>query len=691
MHRAVHTRAYRPDIQGLRAVAVGLVMLFHIWPGLVPGGYVGVDVFFVISGFLITGLLVREIKRTGRLSISSFYARRIRRLLPAATFVLIAIGILSLFFLPKMRLQDTAAELAASALYVENVLLYLKAVDYLAQDAPPSPVQHYWSLSIEEQYYIVWPLLLAAGVALFRSSRYVQKVMIGIGVTVFVASLTHSFLATRSSPAGAYFSTLARMWEFALGGLAAFLPEWRPITISQGKPILRRVGMALTWFGVAGIVTSALVYSRATPFPGLAAMLPTLATMGLIIGGSALFSYSSTLLGLRPLQYLGDISYSLYLWHWPLVVFYGLSVDRNLNAIDGSIIIALSIGLAHATKVFVEDPIRYRTAGTLLAALRVGGAFTAICLSLAAAQYFYIWDRKREVIADQSTDRSHPGALALIGNTSPGWELGFAFRPDLLHVRKDIPALYGDGCHVPSTSAVPFPCEYGDLNGKKVVALVGDSHAAQWLPALQRLAAERHWKIVTQTKSSCPLIDVAVGAAGTASTTCREWNSRVIEDLVALRPDLVVTSQVYNYVATDAKSPQNSRDLLAEGLRRSWGRLTAKGTPVVAIRTTPHLFDVPDCLSKNGANPAKCGLSRDKAILALDPIVAAAVGAKDVVLADMNDAICTAERCEPIVGNVLVYRDAHHLTATYSTSLAPVLERFIDMAWAQEEAHANHR
>jgi hypothetical protein len=272
-----------------------------------------------------------------------------------------------------------------------------------------------------------------------------------------------------------------------------------------------------------------------------------------------------------------------------------------------------------------------------------------------------------------------------MGATHPSGNANVAFKPDLPEVKADVPDIYADKCHVRDNSSMPRPCEYGEKAGTKLVVLVGDSHAAQWLPALQALAAKRHWRVITETKSSCPLIDVA-RSGDVVGQSCTKWNRRVVDDLIALRPDLVVTSL---FVGRGRSSDKRQRKALAEGLKRSWSKLTAAGIEVVAIRTTPQFpFDVPDCLSKYEPDREKCSLPRKRAIEAEDPITQAAKSAKGVVMADMTDAICSSERCEPVVGNVLVYRDVHHLTSTYAASLAPFLDRFIEKALKQKEARA---
>ena len=271
---------FRLDIQGLRAIAVGLVVLFHIRPDRVPGGFVGVDVFFVVSGFLITGMLAREVERTGRLSLIGFYARRARRLLPAATSVLALVGLASLVILPEISWQGTAQELAASTLYVENIWLYLNSIDYLARDGSPSPLQHYWSLSIEEQYYIVWPLLLLILVQL-RGAAGSRRGAIALAALLLSTSLAWSVAVAAADAQAGYFQTGTRIWELTVGALAALLLS----RTSRGEPSTwpAPVGAVLAALGIAGIVLAAFAFDRATAFPGAAALLPTVATALVIL------------------------------------------------------------------------------------------------------------------------------------------------------------------------------------------------------------------------------------------------------------------------------------------------------------------------------------------------------------------------------------------------------------------------
>jgi peptidoglycan/LPS O-acetylase OafA/YrhL len=664
---------FRLDIQGLRAIAVGLVVLFHIRPDRVPGGFVGVDVFFVVSGFLITGMLAREIERTGRLSLIGFYARRARRLLPAATSVLALVGLASLVFLPQISWQGTAQELAASTLYVENIWLYLNSIDYLARDGSPSPLQHYWSLSIEEQYYIVWPLLLLILVKL-RGAVGSRRAAIALAALLLAISLTWSVVVAAGDAQAGYFQTGTRIWELTVGALAALLLS-RPSGGFAAAAWPEPVGAVLAGLGIAGIVLAAFAFDRATAFPGAAALLPTVATALVILAGSRTsFGHSPWLLGTAPFQYLGTLSYALYLWHWPVILFFRQLADREPTLGDGAVIVAISIALAQLTKSLIEDPLRYGLGRRgLVRTFASSGAFMAACLCLAGAVLFYVMRQEAALLALGADRAQHPGALVLTGGAA---DRSFAsgFAPALLVAKKDVPRIYRQGCQVSLGGVEPRPCEFGAKDGVLRVALVGDSHAAQWLPALEEMARLRHWRIVTHTKSSCPFIGTPIESPNAAS--CAEWNRRVVRRIIDTRPDVVVTSLIYNYTVPGAAADTNER--LAEGLEKAWSQLASQGIGVVAIRTTPHFsYDVPDCVAAHEHDADRCGLAKDEAVLAVDPITLAAMRSPGVTMVDMNGFICPADRCSPIVGNVLVYRDKHHLTATYAATLASALEPFV--------------
>ncbi|MFL6060894.1 MAG: acyltransferase family protein, partial [Marmoricola sp.] len=329
-------RAVRTDIQGLRAIAVSLVLVYHLSPKSLTGGFAGVDVFFVISGFLITLHLLENIPRRPR-DLATFWSRRVRRLLPASLLVLASTLIASRLLSPETQWENTARQVRASALYFVNWLLSNDAVDYLAADNAPSPVQHFWSLSVEEQFYFVWPvlILLLAAIARLLRRKPLPFVLGGL-VVVVAASLIYSVHITGTNPQAAYFVTPARVWELGVGALLATVKLLRP-----GR-MRHEFATPLALLGLAAIGYTAATYTGSTPFPGWQAAVPVLGTAAVIAAQPEHGPGSpGPILALRPIQFLGDISYSVYLWHWPLVVFVPQLTDRPLSWTDrGSILLA---------------------------------------------------------------------------------------------------------------------------------------------------------------------------------------------------------------------------------------------------------------------------------------------------------------------------------------------------------------
>ncbi|MES2170923.1 MAG: acyltransferase, partial [Actinomycetota bacterium] len=344
----------RPDIQTLRAIAVLAVLAYHLFPAQISGGFVGVDVFFAISGYLIIGHLLRGLQSRGRVGLADFWARRARRLLPASLLVLVASGVATVLLVPQVLWSEWFKELTASAAYVQNWLLSINAVDYLGADSGPSPSQHYWSLSVEEQLYIIWPLVLVIIVALAGRTR-TRAINLTIGVVLVaatVASFIYSVWDVAVDPAAAYFVTPARAWEFGAGGLLAYF-AWLP---GRGRLHLRT---AAVWLGLAMILLSVLLYTAKTPFPGATALVPVIGTLLVIWADQPGTRWSPrVVLSIRPVIWIGDISYSLYLWHWPLIILIPAATGRDLSTLERFGIVLVSIVLAWFTKRFVEDPVR---------------------------------------------------------------------------------------------------------------------------------------------------------------------------------------------------------------------------------------------------------------------------------------------------------------------------------------------
>jgi peptidoglycan/LPS O-acetylase OafA/YrhL len=681
-HVTARLPSFRPDIQGLRAVAVVFVMAFHAFPSALPGGFVGVDMFFVVSGFLITGLLVREREATGRIGLANFYVRRIKRLLPAATLVLVVVALGSLYWLPIIRWRETAHQVLASAGYVQNWLLLQNAIDYWAEDTAPSPVVHYWSLSIEEQFYLVWPWLLALVAWLAAKAKRGQRSGVAVVAgAIFVASLGYSVSYSNRDPAAAYFSTWTRAWELSLGALTYLAFDWVQLRLSR-----RALGV-VGWLGLLGVGAAPLVIRPSMMFPGWVALLPTLSCALLLLAGPGKSKLlASGWLATRPLELVGNLSYSLYLWHWPPLVFFAARYGREPLPSEAGLILMGVLGLALATHVCVEAPLwrsrigaEHPTRGFALGAVCVAVALLAGRVPLA------------EVAAIEATPMRAPGAaqgaLAFLDaeqqHPLPGGT-EVAFVPLPLDAKEDIPLHVGQGCHVGVGVEEPKPCNFGDQGAGQRVVLVGDSHAAQWLPALLALAKVHRLSITTITKTSCPLTDelVSVGRRQRRPyRQCQEWNRRLAPMLVQMRPALIITAQSSDYAVVGAADAAESERRLAGGLKRSWQYLTNHGLPVLGIRDTPTMgFDVADCAARYPRELVRCSLPRARALAGVDSTLQAAEGTQRALVADLSDYICTRDTCPAVVGGVLVYRDGHHLTATYAQSLAPLLWPYVGKA-----------
>jgi peptidoglycan/LPS O-acetylase OafA/YrhL len=675
--------SFRPDIEGLRAVAIVVVVLFHAGVGVLPGGFVGVDVFFVLSGFLITGLIVREMRTTGTVSVVGFYARRAKRLLPATAVVLLVVAAVSMVVVSVVDRGDVGLDVVASALYVANWRFGLDAVDYFAAGAP-SPVLHFWSLAVEEQFYLVWPwlLLLVTRGARRAGRSLTAPLLIGLAV-VAVPSLWWSIVQTQTAPGWAYFSTLTRAWELAVGGALVMV-----------LPLLRRMPRAaaalLGWAGALAVLWSCLRYTETMPFPGSAALVPVLGTAALVAAGARLPDAGVSRLLSRPAMVrIGGVSYSWYLWHWPLLVFAAILLGGDLALWQALPVVALSYGLAVLSRRFVEEPFHHSPvlrrhpdrALRLGAVCTAAGVLAGLVLVVPAA------------VADRlsSDDGSAPGAAAL-GATAVDTDGGGApqaapripavpgpgFVPAVTRLRDDLPATYADGCHqrYPDT-AVP-DCVYGSPQGARTVVLMGDSHAATWFPAVEQLASQRGWRLVNLTKHACPVASARVWSEQLRRTyrECSVWRAAAFERIAQEKPDLVIAVNRTDYAVVKGSarlSAAESAPALAGAAARAYRKLDAVAGSVLVLRDNPMRPDDPvECLARNLADPSACSLRESAAVVGPASEAAAAEQA-GVDYLDTRGVFCVDGLCPAVVGGVAVYRDDQHVGATYARTLAPYL------------------
>ena len=681
----------RPEIQALRAIAVATVVIFHYWPHLISGGYVGVDVFFAISGFLITAHLVREVDRTSKVSLPGFWARRARRILPAALLVLLFCAVVTYLTVPLNLWEQFFTEIRASTLYVENWNLAAQAVDYLGAENRPSPVQHYWSLSVEEQFYIVWPVVILIAMTITRGgSELLRRRSIGVMlVGLTAASLLYSIWKTGNDPAAAFFITPTRVWEFGAGGILAMF------AVSDARPALRA---AVSWIGIAAILVASFFYTPDTPFPGAAALLPILGTLAVIWAGAPLLRWAPVgWMKLRPVQWVGDCSYSIYLWHWPLLILTPFVLVRDLTAPIKVILIGLTLVLAGLTKRLVEDPLR---SGPLLAGRRPLKTFvfalaaTAIVLLASFVGLSVLRDR-------QAADRALTARLLAhgercLGAASRDPENQPCINPRLRLSVSPSPATARelvtphDG-----TEANRSPLCQGGLKivgmlelctfgvpaerAKRQIVSIGDSHARRWRPGLNLAALQQGWRITSIVRRSCPFSPFAKGKAQERKG-CGTWK-RQLPIWLAKHPqiDTVFVAQS----SGTGKDPSNFREQVA-GYKAGFKKFPPSIKHIVVLRDNPRAAaDTLDCVeravsSSEPAGPA-CARKRSAALIP-DPAAVAAreLNRPNIGVVDLTPFYCSSRLCYEVVGGVLVHSDEHHVTELWSRTLAPYLLRALD-------------
>jgi peptidoglycan/LPS O-acetylase OafA/YrhL len=697
---------FRPDIEGLRAVAVLAVVLFHAGAPGVAGGFVGVDVFFVVSGFLITRLLWREVETTGTVRLARFYGARARRLLPAAGIVGVATAIGAATLLPPLQAREVLGDGIASALYVGNYRFAVEGTDYLAAYVPPSPFQHYWSLGVEEQFYLLWPALMIGTAWLARRRTGAEaassvKPYLLVLASLAAASFAVSLAWTRILPPWAFFSLPARSWELATGGLVALSARrWSRLP----SPWAAVAG----WAGLALIVVACTRLGGTTPYPGTAALLPVLGTALMVSAGCAAPSRGvGRVLSLPPMRALGRLSYSWYLWHWPVLLLVPPLLGHSLGLAGRLGAAAVSGGLAVLTLHVIENPGRFAAPLRRSAArsLTLGGAVTAVTVSAglvllglvpvpvghgpaAAAPTV-----RTPPPPGSPTVEPHDAAVqqviaqvqAAVAASARLQAVPANLSPPLADAPADKPGVFLNGC-VRSWLDVGQPtCVSGDPSSTTTVALVGDSHAAMWNPAFESLAEQRHWRLETLGKVTCPLLDLPLTSPylGREYTECEQWRGEILARLQADHPRLVVLSMSRRYGA-DFRFAVYGRPWL-DSLTRIVAQVRSTGAVVLVLGPIPDPHStVPTCLSAHLDEATACSPPRSVAVndvgIAAEAAATATGGGQ---YADLTALFCTADRCPVIVGNALVYRDDNHLTTGYAQILAPVVGALADHAFAR--------
>ncbi|MDP9391438.1 MAG: acyltransferase [Actinomycetota bacterium] len=703
---------FRSDIEGLRGVAVLAVVLFHAGVPGFGGGFVGVDVFFVISGFLITGLLWREISSTGTVRLARFYGARARRLLPAGVLVLITTAVGAVWLLPSMQARSVLGDAVAGAVYVGNYRFAIQGTDYLAADLPPSPVQHYWSLGVEEQFYLFWPALLIATASLdrrvarnrdrARTARPVLPPLMVLGMVV-AASFLLCLHWTADLPSWAFFSLPARAWQLAVGGLVALSVAWWRLL----PPLAATLA---GWTGLALILLGCLRLDESTPYPGLASVLPVVGTALVLSAGCSRPGRGvGWALSTPPMRMMGRLSYSWYLWHWPVLLLAPALVGHSLDLAARLLAAAVAAGLAMLTLIAVENPLRQAALLRASAArsLLLGGSLTAagVVASLllfatvplpvgrgAAVQAPEIGSEPPPASPAPAAPPQDPAEAALRALTAEVHAAVAAsadlqavpsnLTPPLADAYAEKPEVFVNGCVRSWRYVGQDECAYGATTSLTRVALVGDSHAAMWFPALERIATERQWRLETMGKVTCPLLDLPITSPylGREYSECTQWRAQVLDRLRSERPALIVLSMSRRYGLDYGFTVYGPEWL--DSLSRVVGELRSTGAAVLVLGPVPDPQSfVPTCLSEHLDSATACSPDRPVAVdeggTIAEERATAAGGGQYMPLTDL---FCAPTRCPVIVGNQLVYRDDNHVTVGYAAWLAPVLDARIDLA-----------
>lgn len=653
---------YRSDIDGLRALAILLVVVYPVWLGRVSGG---VDVFLMISAFFLTASFVRRMRRGASVGVGTYWLRKFRRLIPAAAVTLLGVLATAFVAYPPTMWPELWRQTWTSLFYVQNWQLAFGQVDYYARDeSTPSPLQHFWSLSVQGQVFIIWPLIfLAVGFVVRRTRLRPVGVLAVVFGLIFAASLAFSIIETATSQSFAYFDTRTRLWEFAAGSLVALaLPIFRAPA---------RARALLGWLGVIGIVACGIVIDVRGGFPGYLALWPVLCTAAVILAGSEPAAGGpSALLSSRPVRFLGRDAYALYLVHWPVLITWLIVTNQTrVGPLAGMAIIAISFVLARLVAVSVENPVRRFP---LLDARPMLGAAVIVAFVAAVAIPLTVWQVAERVRVEQAAAQfagDYPGAAALPIGEGVVVRSGVPLMPDPTAITDEWVALDSacDGAYRPTNTALAGTCVQRVTEGESsgTVVVVGDSHAQQWMAAVLPIAAEQGWDVVALLKGGCSF--AAEEAAVPGVEGCPQWREAAQRYIARIKPIAVFG------MATKTEAGGSGERAL-DGIERTLDRLSATGAEIVLFRDNPRFArDVYKCVIRYGPDSGACRGDRQDHLAPTNPARGLGSGAVHVI--DLSDYLCPAQVCPAVIGNVAVYLDDNHLTRMYATTLAPVLAR----------------
>ena len=650
----VPAKRYRPEIEGVRTVATLLVAIYHIWLGRVSGG---IDVFFVLSGFLITTSLLSKVERTGSVDFFNFIVGLAKRLFPQALFVTLVVGISAVFIIPKVQWESLVSHIFASTFYFENWRLAIDSVDYLARDNATSPLQHFWSLSVQGQFYIICPLIVVFSFMLARRilKTPLRKTLLAVLSVLFVLSISYSIYKTSTDQPWAYFDTFARLWEFSIGGIFALLLPYLRIN--------KFISTAVGWIGILIICLTGILLPVSTVFPSYLALVPISGVLLIIVASENSTSFGiDKLLGRKIFVFSGGLTYGFYLWHWPLLIFYQTAFNtQDVSLMHGAFLLSASLILSYISTYLIEIPIReldikrykfklFETLSTLL--------ILVVVMAFGFSQYV---SAEKEEASPTVSSKDYPGARVLYEDIE--LEENIELIPSLLTLKDDIPEFYSMRKCLSRNLAEVRVCHFGATeNPDYTVAVVGGSHSGHWMPALEILAEEMNFQIDLYSHDGCRFTTPDSNSNFLPSDACVAWNENLIEILKQDPPDLVF-----------APSTTNHNEIVPQGFINQWKALDGY-THIFGIRDNPRMKEkTPESLERV-EDVSECSVARDEALSKVAPWDNTPDIPDNVYFADLSDYFCDEEKCYSVIGNIIVYRDDNHITTEYMKTLAPMLK-----------------
>lgn len=636
----IETGSYRADIEGLRAVAILLVVACHARVPGFDGGFIGVDMFFVLSGYLITGLLVAEYNQSDRIDFVSFYVRRLRRLLPALLTMLAVTAFAAWWLLPINHQSDQAIAGVAASLWASNIHFSLAELEYFGAAAESNIYLHTWSLGVEEQFYLIWPLLTIFLISRHKTAGPNRRVLFLGMLALLIASFLLNLLLMQLSSRYAFYLMPARAWQFTVGAIIS-------IGASASVPVNRALREIAGVVGIALIAVSVALLDSNSPYPGVRAIAPTMAAACLIFAGIGVGETLITrVLSLGIMQSIGRVSYSWYLWHWPVLLL-GASVMPVIDGLNKVLLVSLSLLLAVIAFALVEKPVR-RNANAIRNP--VPFLYASLLVIAGTAAVLFSWGSTSRFEAGQANDDIASKAFKI-----------------------SMPIIYQLGCDDWYHSDRVVACTFGSDVAPKTAVALGDSIGLQWFPALLKIFVSPDWRLIVLTKSSCPMVDRPIYYAriGREYTECAVWRQRVVSYLRDIRPQYVVLGSTHGAAYSQADWIRGTRDLLSQ--------ISPVADHLAVLRSTPGLpFNAPDCLSSKRRlqrlfdwQPPCTALDRDsrgeQIASWLSGVVTEFPNAQFI---DMNDLICPNKICSAARNGELVFRDNQHLNGQFVEGLA---------------------